>query len=125
MQIPKEEFHRQACLLLPTNLVHLHNEFLLAILTKCQSVTSSSYVHQGPTKQKPTAQLPELEKKPAAAALCRQGSDVTIEIKPVFKTRPVRLKIKPLGVNFDVGARLYLQTCTSFNCLSINTKPFL
>ncbi|KAK8740849.1 hypothetical protein OTU49_002726 [Cherax quadricarinatus] len=42
MRITKEEFDKNARDLLALNSVHLHNEFLLAILTKCQLFTSSS-----------------------------------------------------------------------------------
>ncbi|XP_069166071.1 transcriptional adapter 1 [Procambarus clarkii] len=42
MRVTKEEFDKSARDLLPLNSVHLHNEFLLAILTKCQLFTSSS-----------------------------------------------------------------------------------
>ncbi|KAK4328672.1 hypothetical protein Pmani_000919 [Petrolisthes manimaculis] len=42
MKVTKEEFDTNARDLLALNSVHLHNEFLLAILTKCQLFTSSS-----------------------------------------------------------------------------------
>ncbi|XP_071518758.1 transcriptional adapter 1-like isoform X2 [Panulirus ornatus] len=42
MRLTKEDFDTNARELLALNSVHLHNEFLLAILTKCQLFTSSS-----------------------------------------------------------------------------------
>jgi len=41
-QISKEEFDCQSRKLLPKDKVYLHNQFLLAVLTKCQITTASS-----------------------------------------------------------------------------------
>lgn len=94
-QTNKEEFDRQARMFLPSHLVHLHNEFLLAVLTKCQSLCQpTTYVYEG-IKQRPTVFTPmkkhlKIEKRPS------------IEIKPVTVARTIEPKNKPLQVNFDV-----------------------
>ncbi|KAB7502550.1 Transcriptional adapter 1, partial [Armadillidium nasatum] len=50
MKVTKEEFDSNARTLLPLESIHLHNEFLLAILTKCQIFNSPSPCATTPIK---------------------------------------------------------------------------
>ena len=78
--------------------MHLHNEFLLAVLTKCQSLCQpTSYVYQG-IKQRPTTLAPPEKKKSALHFEIPKA----IEIKPVTVTRTIKPKNAPLKVNFEV-----------------------
>ncbi|KAK4025290.1 transcriptional adapter 1 [Daphnia magna] len=98
MKTTKEEFDRQARLFLKTDQVHLHNDFLLAIVTKCQSLCQpSTYVYHG-VKHKPTV-VSEVEKIRPTAVPQRKVN--ACEIKPITVTRQVQPKNKPLSVNFD------------------------
>jgi transcriptional adapter 1 len=98
-QTSKEEFDRQARMFLKTDQVHLHNEFLLAIVTKCQSLCQpSTYVYHG-VKQKPIVVTEVNKIRPIAIPLQKRNS---VEIKPITVTRQVQPKNKPLTVNFDV-----------------------
>jgi len=95
MRTNKEEFDRQARLFLPPHLVHLHNEFLLAVLTKCQSLCQpTTYVYEG-IKQRPTVFASEKKLVPVDCKLS------TIEYKPVTITRTIEPKNKQVKVNFD------------------------
>lgn len=83
--------------LLPENQQHLHNEFLLAVVTKCQTLCEpSSYTDQ--VKRK-TLILGRIEKKPEIPIVERMSP---VEIKTVTIPRAVQSKSKPLKVNFDV-----------------------
>ncbi len=98
-QTSKEEFDRQARLYLKIDQVHLHNEFLLAIVTKCQSLCQpSTYVYHG-VKQKPIVVTEVNKIRPHTIPLQKRNS---VEIKPITVTRQVYPKNKPLTVNFDV-----------------------
>jgi len=94
MKTNKEEFDRQARLFLPPHLVHLHNEFLLAVLTKCQSLCQpTTYVYEG-IKQRPTVFAPTKK--------CVKPERISsIEIKPVTIARTIEPKNKPTKVNFE------------------------
>lgn len=98
MQTNKEEFDHQARMILPIDQVHLHNEFLLAIVTKCQSLCQpTTYTYHG-VKQKPTVIAQVDRKQPVVL----QKKFNSVEIKPITVTRQVQPKNKPLTVNFDV-----------------------
>lgn len=106
-QTNKEEFDRQARLFLPPHLVHLHNEFLLAVLTKCQSLCQpTTYVYEG-IKQRPTVFAPTKK--------CVKPERISsIEIKPVTIARTIEPKNKPTKVNFEV-CLIFVYWLLSFN----------
>ncbi|XP_032828942.1 transcriptional adapter 1 [Petromyzon marinus] len=65
-KISKEEFDSEARRLLTQDMVHLHNDFLLAIITKCQIMVTASGLKEGPGRPgKPSRKkkLPSLRGK--------------------------------------------------------------
>lgn len=102
LQITREEFDRHARSILVKENLPLHNEFLLAIVTKCQSLCQPvTYVHPGVNKRKPMNST-ELERKPSLVAQ-RKLNPVKVG-KPEVKTvaRKVTPKNKPQTVSFEV-----------------------
>ena len=120
MKTNKEEFDRQARLCLPLDHVHLHNEFLLAIVTKCQSLCQpTTYVYPG-IKQKP-AVVTEVDKKRPIVAQRKLNS---LEIKPITITRQIQPKKKPLTVNFDVIFIIHALFLTVYWILPFHQNRF-
>ena len=99
--------------LLPENQHHLHNEFLLAIVTKCQTLCEPAS-YSGQVKQK-KPNVERIEKNRTVMLVPRKITPLAaVEIKPKTIPRPVLPKSKPLTVNLDVIINYY-QLLIYFN----------
>ncbi|XP_042232796.1 transcriptional adapter 1-like isoform X2 [Homarus americanus] len=91
MRITKEEFDTNARDLLALNSVHLHNEFLLAILTKCQLFTSSTSASRSETHHRHDDQRIE----PGGGVGATGTRDHAASVNLYSTTSADRKKLKP------------------------------
>nr|CAG4644496.1 EOG090X0LUS [Lepidurus arcticus] len=101
LKLTKEDFDREAKKLIPPNLVHLHNDFLLAILGKCQSLCRQAVPRPSNlfTTQdiKPQIDQTDVEIKPRIIHQTPVKMEIDpepVQIIPIVKERPVKPKVK-------------------------------
>lgn len=113
IQSDRDEFDRLVRTLLPEDKVYLHNEFIFAIVTKCQSLCEpNSYVYSGTPKQRQPLPITTTPSGDGAGRMQTNGNIVirkhsAVEIKPLTVARTVKPKNKPAKVNFDVSSIIF------------------